>query len=128
MNIILDTHAFLWFVNGSEKLSQKAKEEILNPNNKKYLSYASIWEMGIKYSNKKLNFPVPYMEFLQKQLNDNGFEILYSNLQHIEKFIDLPHHHKDPFDRMILSQAIAENMQIVSVDGIFELYPVKIIW
>jgi PIN domain nuclease of toxin-antitoxin system len=101
---------------------------IESPDNEKFLSYASIWEMGIKYSNKKLKFPRPCMEFIRENMEANGFEILDVNLKHIDALLKLPFHHKDPFDRMIIAQSVTESMPVVTVDEFFPQYPIETLW
>jgi PIN domain nuclease of toxin-antitoxin system len=128
MNILLDTHAFLWFVWDDEQLSQTAKDTITDPNNRKLVSVASIWEIAIKVSLQKLDLGAPYLSFMQSQLAINLFEILPMRLDHGAEVSRLPFHHRDPFDRLMIAQAMWEQIPIVSADMAFDAYSVKRIW
>ena len=127
MSYLLDTQTFLQFLSGSEELSTKARKVIEDTNKLKYISIVSFWEIAIKLSLKKLELDVPYKELLIHAVK-NGFEILPLTFDHSACIISLEFHHKDPFDRMIISQAITENLQIITRDDKFERYPVSIIW
>ena len=127
MSYLLDTQTFLQFLSGSEELSTKARKVIEDTNKLKYISIVSFWEIAIKLSLKKLELDVPYKELLIQAVK-NGFEILPLTFDHSACIISLEFHHKDPFDRMIISQAITENLQIITRDDKFERYPVSIIW
>jgi len=128
MNILLDTHAFLWFVWDDAQLSQTAKDTITDPNNRKLVSVASIWEIAIKVSLQKLDLGMPYLSFMQSQLAINLFEILPMALEHGAEVSRLPFHHRDPFDRLMIAQAMWEQIPIVSADSAFDAYSVKRIW
>jgi PIN domain nuclease of toxin-antitoxin system len=127
MNILLDTHALIWFLEGDSQLSQTAKSEISNPDNTCFISQATLWEMAIKLSIGKLEMKNSYQD-LPRLMWENGIEILNIEFEHFEYIITLPFHHKDPFDRIIIAQSFIEKMPIVSIDGIFKDYPVTIIW
>jgi PIN domain nuclease of toxin-antitoxin system len=127
--IILDTQAFLYSINCPDKISIKALKYLDNTNYELYLSIASIWEMGIKSSIKKLKFEVSLKEIIQTSINETGLRILPIKPEHIYYIETLKFHHKDPFDRIILAQSILEEMPIVSNDGVFDNYnKVKRIW
>jgi len=128
MNILLDTHTFLWFISGSDELSEKARELIENENNRVYISAASLWEMAIKVSLQKLALSEPYETLIPEQLAINGVEILGITVAHTTKVTILPFHHRDPFDRLIIAQAMEEQWPIVSVDHVFDDYSVTRIW
>jgi PIN domain nuclease of toxin-antitoxin system len=128
MNILLDTHTFLWFVWDDAQLSQTAKDTITDPNNRKLVSVASIWEIAIKVSLQKLDLGMPYLSFMQSQLAINLFEILPMALEHGAEVSRLPFHHRDPFDRLMIAQAMWEQIPIVSADSAFDAYSVKRIW
>lgn len=128
MNLLLDTHVFIWEVLEPEKLSPTVINLIKNKDNKLLLSIASIWEMQIKIGINKLHFDEPLSKVVAKQREINEVEILPINLDHIWQLDQLPLHHKDPFDRMLIAQAITENIPILSIDNIFQKYPVTIIW
>ncbi|NJK75756.1 MAG: type II toxin-antitoxin system VapC family toxin [Oscillatoriales cyanobacterium RU_3_3] len=128
MRLLLDTHAFIWYTTDSLRLSTTARALIDNGDNDILLSAASVWEMAIKHSIGRLNFSRPFMEFIKQQLAINRIEILEISFDHIEVVASLPLHHRDPFDRMIISQSMAEQMPILSVDVIFDAYSIARIW
>ena len=126
MNLLLDTHIVLWFLNGDDKLSDNAKNEILNPDNHKFVSMTSFWEISIKLGLKKLFFDGGTKEVFEL-VEFCGFEILPIEKEHIMELETLPEHHKDPFDRLIIASAISENFTIVSADSNFPFYDVNLI-
>ena len=128
MRILLDTHTFIWFVTDSSRLSSTAKALIEDEYNEKLLSIASIWEMGIKHSIGKLTFELPFMTFVTSQLQQNSMEILNIRIEHLDVVANLPLHHRDPFDRLIISQAMVEQLPIVGVDKAFDSYAVRRLW
>ena len=128
MRLLLDTHAFLWWVDGGTRLSVRARRAIANPANECLVSVASAWEMAIKVSLGKLRLPAPPERFVADQLAANGFRLLASELHHVCGVADLPFHHRDPFDRLLVSQALAESLRIVSADPIFRKYGVTRLW
>ena len=127
-NLLLDTHALIWFLEGDKQLSTNSRDAILNPLNKKYISIASLWEIAIKISLKKLYFDGNTAEILNL-VEYNSIELLSILPKHISALELLPYHHRDPFDRILIATAMAENMHIVSVDEMFHAYNnLKIIW
>lgn len=127
MTILIDTHSLLWFLNGDKSLSQKAKEVILSTENLKYVSIASIWEIAVKMSLGKLNFPGG-LQALSKLIYDNGFELLPLEMNYFFELLNLKFIHKDPFDRILISQCTIENIPIVTNDQYIKKYKVKTIW
>jgi PIN domain nuclease of toxin-antitoxin system len=128
MNCLLDTHTFLWFLEGSENLSKKARASIENTENIKFISIASIWEVAIKLNLGKLQLDINLAE-LKEVIIKNNFEILPLDFEHIIGLSKLEDIHKDPFDRIINSQAIFEDYTILSKDANFSLYSrVKLLW
>ena len=128
MEFLLDTHSFLWFLQGNENLSVIAREKIENEANKLYLSIASIWEITIKLNLGKLKLDVS-LEDLKHEIYKNDIELLAIDFEHIIRLNQLENHHRDPFDRIIISQCIFENLTILSKDNNFLLYrEVKVIW
>lgn len=127
MNLLLNTHSFLWFAENSSELSKLAKSEIENMNNRCFLSIASLWELTIKLSLNKLELNQPF-DGIPALLNINNIEILPLEFKHLKQLFLLPFHHRDPFDRLILSQAISQDLVIVTKDGVFEKYTSNIIW
>jgi len=127
MKVLIDTHIFIWYVQNSEKLTNSVAKLINNGRNEILLSTVSIWEIAIKQSIGKLNLGVPYANFIREQMSLNKMELLPISLEHLEIVTSLPFHHRDPFDRLLIAQAIAEGIAIVSADSAFSLYPVQII-
>lgn len=134
MRLLLDTHAWLWFHLGDPQLSENAKQQILDPANLKFVSPASYWEISIKISLGKYVLNVPYAQFMHDSILGHGFQILDITARHTELVTTLPFpviggkEHRDPFDRLLISQAKAEGMGIVSDDGKFPAYGVAVIW
>ncbi|WP_375562500.1 type II toxin-antitoxin system VapC family toxin [Bernardetia sp. OM2101] len=121
MNILLDTHALIWFFEGDKKLSNKARKTIQEPKNTIFVSVVSFWEIVIKISIDKLEMDLS-MEELQKLVWENGIQILPIKIEHTFLLRNLPYFHKDPFDRLLFVQASSENMNLVSCDVIFDDY------
>lgn len=128
MDYLLDTHTFLWFINGDAQLSKKAKDAISDTDATKYISIASFWEIAIKLNLGKLSLQMPFSD-LHQQVTDNGFEILPITFSHTAELISLELLHRDPFDRIIIAQAICERLILISKDGNFEKYShLKMLW
>jgi PIN domain nuclease of toxin-antitoxin system len=128
MRLLLDTHAFLWFIMGSPNLSAGARALIEDGANERFLSAASLWEMAIKVSTGKLTLSAPFDVLITDQLGLNGIETLGIEVAHTSVVSTLPFHHRDPFDRLLVAQAIIEGMPIISVDAAFDSYAVKRLW
>ncbi len=128
MRLLLDTHTFIWYVTDNPRLSANVKRLIEDENNEKLVSIASIWEMAIKHSIGRLNFSLPFMEFVRQQLDVTNIGLLEINLNHIEVVASLPLHHRDPFDRLIIAQSMAEQIPVLSVDAIFDSYAIARLW
>jgi PIN domain nuclease of toxin-antitoxin system len=128
MKILLDTQAFLWFINDASELSRRAKKIFLDEENDLLLSLASVWEMAIKLSIGKLKLKQPLDKFIPAQLQENNITQLDITFRHVAKVASLPFHHRDPFDRLIISQALEENIPILSSDEAFDSYKVKRLW
>ena len=112
----------IWLDSQPEKLSQTALNLCQEENNELYLSMASVWEMQIKSQLGKLSFKISISEMVNTQQQDNDIQNLDIRLEHIYRLSELPHHHNDPFDRLLLSQALEENMPIISADTKFNQY------
>jgi PIN domain nuclease of toxin-antitoxin system len=110
-----------------EKLSRKVFNILSDDAHEIYLSIASIWEMGIKISLGKLKLGVDLQKFIQMQILDNGILLLPIKKEHIFPLVKVPFHHRDPFDRLIISQAQVEDLTILTADTIFKKYEVKLI-
>jgi len=127
MKLLLDTHAFLWFLAGDSLLSKKARTFIENPKNEKYISIAAFWEIAIKQSLGKLTLDVSFAE-LKSETTKNGFQILPITFDDTLRLTTLPFHHRDPFDRIIISQAMENDLTLLSCDSNFNLYDLKLVW
>ena len=128
MNLLLDTQAFLWWVQDAPALSARARAAITNSENDCLLSLASCWEMAIKLSLGKLKLPTSIDRFVPEQLALNGFGQLPIDFNHVVRLARLPWHHRDHFDRLLAAQALEEGVAVVSADQIFPRYGVKRIW
>ena len=131
MQYLIDTHVFLWFVSNAKELSKIAKNTIENGNNEIFISIASLWEISIKTALGKLTIKGDY-ESVIDDLNDNSIQILPINFAHTVEQNRLPFYHRDPFDRIIVSQTIIENMDLISDNAVFDDYlkgkSIKRIW
>jgi PIN domain nuclease of toxin-antitoxin system len=128
MNLLLDTHAFLWFWWDHPSLSAPAKGAICDAANRKLISPASSWEIAIKVSLKKLDLGAPYRGYIHMHMVRNHFELLQVTDEHLAGVVDLPFHHRDPFDRMLVAQSLYEGVPIVSADLQLDAYGVTRIW
>ncbi len=128
MRLLLDTHAFLWFILDDPKLSDKARGLIADPDNVVEISPASYWEIAIKISLKKYTLPESYETFMDRELKQNSFRILPIEPKHTAILTELPFHHRDPFDRLLIAQAKSENIPLVSTDAAMDAYPIKRLW
>jgi PIN domain nuclease of toxin-antitoxin system len=128
MRALLDTHALLWFVLGDARLSATATDFIQDLASTKLVSPASYWEIAIKISLGKYSLAEPYVDFMRRAVDGNGFEILHIDYRHTAALIDLPLHHRDPFDRLLVAQALVEDIPIVSSDPSLRAYAVRRLW
>ncbi|MGI8638337.1 MAG: type II toxin-antitoxin system VapC family toxin [Pyrinomonadaceae bacterium] len=128
MNLLSDTHAFIWSFSNTKKLPPTVAGEVKNPANQVFLSVASVWEMQIKIKLEKMVFNDTLENIITEQQTVNNIQILPVELSHALYLENLPLHHKDPFDRLLISQAIVENMTLVSADANFAKYQVKLLW
>ena len=127
MNILLDTNILIWFINGDTRLSSISKELIRNTKNNCFISIASIWEIAIKISLKKLELNDSFSR-IKELLLINQFQVLHIEFEHLTFLLNLNYFHKDPFDRIIISQAIVEHMPIITSDKCFDNYPINVIF
>jgi len=128
MKLLWDTHTFLWFISGNSMLSSTARSLIESQGAENTLSMASVWELAIKHSIGKLSLSQPFESLIPQQIAINGIEILPIKMEHVSEVANLTLHHKDPFDRLIIAQAIVEKIAIVSSDTLFDSYPVTRLW
>lgn len=127
MKTLLDTHTFLWAISNDPRLSRRAAQIFIGPSDL-WLSAASIWEILIKVSVGKLTLPKPVGPYLVKKLAENRIELLPMTLDHILKIEQLPTHHRDPFDRVLIAQCLEEGWPIITSDAVFRKYPIRVIW
>lgn len=127
MDLLLDTCVFIWWDSGGS-LSAKAVAALAEPVNRLYLSHASLWEMQLKHDKGKLNLRRPLPELIRDQASQNGLGLLAIEPDDIFALGRLPSHHADPFDRLIIAQAMRRGMTIVTHDGEFRRYGVPVFW
>jgi len=128
MKLLLDTHSFLWFIDGNPRLSHPARQMIEDLTNERWLSIASLWELAIKHSMGRLTFAQPFATLIPAQLQRNSMQMLDITLTHLDHVTTLPFHHRDPFDRLLIAQALADDLPIISVDDAFDAYGITRIW
>jgi PIN domain nuclease of toxin-antitoxin system len=128
VKLLLDTHTFLWWVAASKELSRKARSAIGSGRNECYVSVASGWEIAIKVSLGKLRIEGALDRFLPEQLAVNGFQALPIELKHAARVATLPFHHRDPFDRLLVAQALEEELGVVTANAVCAKYGVKRVW
>jgi PIN domain nuclease of toxin-antitoxin system len=127
LKVVLDTHIFLWSISEAHRLSSRVAEVIEDPANELLVSIASMWEIAIKVGIGKFVMPVPLAPYLQRQLVRHGLGVLPIQFSHLARLEQLPHHHRDPFDRLLVAQCIEEDAALITVDSRLQLYPVRII-
>jgi len=128
MKIILDTHIFLWLITDNDRLSDKSKHAFTNSDNELFFSIASYWEICIKISIGKLKLSKNWDKIIKDELMVNSVKLLPISTEHCLQITQLPFHHRDPFDRIIISQAIIEQMHIMTINSYFSQYEVNIVW
>lgn len=128
MRLLLDTHAFLWWIGDAAELSKRARKAIGTSENHCLLSFASCWELAIKLSLGKLTLSGSLERFIPEHMTRNGFTHMAIEFRHIARVSTLAFHHRDPFDRLLAAQAIEEDLPIISADPIFQKYGIKRIW
>jgi PIN domain nuclease of toxin-antitoxin system len=127
MDLLLDTHSLIWFLNGDEKLSISVKIAIEDPNNSKIVSIASIWEIAIKISLGKFRFPKGFKHFLD-MVEDNGFELLPITFEHALALSTLEFIHRDQFDRLLIAQCKVDKLILATKDDNIKQYHIHTIW
>lgn len=128
MKLLLDTHTFIWFVYNAPELPDKTRELLEDDSTELNLSLASVWEMAIKVSIGKLQLAEKVTDLVTNQMTKDEIELLSITLPHLDLIETLPLHHKDPFDRLLITQSQVENIAIVSIDAAFDSYGVNRIW
>ena len=127
MKLLLDTHIFIWWVDEPEKLSAAAISALEDEANELLLSVASVWEMQIKIQLGQLKLSLPLKELVKNQQETNDLTVLPVTLTHVSALDALAFHHKDPFDRLLIAQSIAEDLTLVTADSHFSAYSVKLL-
>ena len=128
MRLLLDTQAFLWFVTDDPRLSTPARAAIEDGGNERILSVASVWEMAIKHGIGKLSFTDPFPDFVLNETASNSIRLRPILTAHAIAVASLPLHHRDPFDRLIIAQAVVEGFTVVSSDAAFDPYGTRRLW
>jgi len=128
VRLLLDTHAFLWFIGGDTALSPYARQLIEDRTNERLLSIASFWEMAIKASLGRLTLTLSFADLVAEHVHGNVIELFEILPPHLDVLTTLPFYHKDPFDRMLIAQSQAENMPILSRDSAFDDYAIRRLW
>lgn len=128
MKLLLDTHTLLWMFAAPEKLGDQATTLLTDADNTLRVSSASLWEIGIKVSIGKLHIGKNWARQLANCMSQQGIELIPITLAHCERLSLLPHHHKDPFDRLIIAQTIIEKLTLISCDRQLDAYAIKRLW
>lgn len=128
MRLLLDTHAFLWWVADDARLPRRARRAIADGSNEVLFSAVSAWEIVLKAALGRLELPDPPDRFLPAQIEANAFSVLPLHLAHALAVHGLPRHHRDPFDRLLVAQAVAERMPLISGDRRLGRYRVRLVW
>jgi PIN domain nuclease of toxin-antitoxin system len=126
--VLADTHSFLWFITEDSRLTLTARQALLPGNRQVLLSVASLWEIAIKVRIGRLPIPEPLDEFIPEQLARNAIHLLPISAAHTFEVARLDLHHRDPFDRLIVAQAVHEDIPVISADVVFDRYPVTRLW
>lgn len=128
MRVLIDTHAFIWFISGNPALPLGVRQLIADLDHEVYISIASLWEIAIKSSLGKLTLHEPFESLITEQLALNEIIILPIQIQDLTLVSTMTFHHRDPFDRLIIAQALAHSLAIVTKDEWFASYDVETIW
>ena len=128
MRLILDTHTLIWSVDDPSKVSSAAMTAMTDPANERFISAATIWELAIKVGQGKLTLSLPYREWIERAIDDLDLAILPITVKYGERQAQLPDHHRDPFDRLIVAQALVDQFRVVSIDAQLDAYGIDRIW
>lgn len=126
-SFLLDTHTFIWYFDEDKRLSRVADAAIRNGENRIYFSMASLWEIAIKTGIGKLDLKLSIREIVDFCF-ENNVSFLPISIPHVATYMQLPLHHRDPFDRMLIAQATANNLTLISKDSQFEQYFISLLW
>ena len=128
MKVLLDTHTFLWSLLNDHRLTPKAKQVLTSNEHELVFSLASLWEIAIKIKTGKLNTIGSSVAYIRDEMDAYGMHLLPIRYEHVLQLESLPHHHGDPFDRLLIAQALTESLPILSADRIFASYGIKLVW
>ena len=128
MKVLLDTHTLLWSVDDPSKVSAAAMGAMQDPANERLLSAATIWELAIKVGQGKIALSMPFRQWMEKAITDLKLGVLPLTVEYAERLTTLPAHHKDPFDRLIIAQAMIDGISVIGTDAAFDTYGVTRIW
>ena len=128
MRLLLDSHVVIWSVEQDHLLSPAAHAAITDPNNDLLLSAATIWEIAIKVGSGKMSLSLPYRQWMDRAIADLGLTTLPITIEYADTQAGLPHHHRDPFDRLLVAQTLVEGIAVVSADAAFDPYGVTRLW
>jgi PIN domain nuclease of toxin-antitoxin system len=128
MRVLVDTHTFLWALLKDHRLSTRAKQVLISGENELVFSLVSLWEIAVKMKIGKLNTVGSSVTYIRDEMAEYGMELLPIRYEHILELERLPLHHSEPFDRLLIAQAVAESLPILTHDEKLPLYPVKLIW
>ena len=128
MKLLLDTHTLIWAVDDPSKLGPQAVTALQDPANDLLLSAATIWEIAIKVGLGKLSLSMPYRQWMNQAITDLGMTVLPITVEYADVQVNLPKHHGDPFDRLLVAQSQVENIHLVSADPVFDQYGINRLW
>jgi len=128
VRLLLDTAPFLWWITDNDRLSERARELLGDADNEVWFSAVSSWELVIKAALGRVRLPEKAERFIPKHLAINGFQILPIHLRHTLRVAGLPDHHRDPFDRLLVAQALVEGLTLLSTDRQFSRYAAPVVW
>jgi PIN domain nuclease of toxin-antitoxin system len=126
MKVLIDTHVLLWGLQDEPKLSDRVRT--LLPKAEVWISVASLWEIIAKVQVGKLKLPTPVRDYITLKLRENGVSVLPLTFDHVRRLEELPLHHRDPFDRILIAQSLEENLPLITADSLFKNYAVRLIW
>ena len=128
MRLLLDSHTLVWAVDSPTKLGSRAKAMLEDASNELLVSAATIWEVAIKVGLGKLALSMPYRQWMWQAIRDTGASVLPITVEYADVQASLPRHHGDPFDRLLVAQAVVEQLALVSSDAVFESYGIQRVW
>ncbi len=128
MKVLIDTHALLWLITDDDRLSKNARQIFLSSESRLFFSAASLWEICIKMSLGKISLKNGWFQTIQKEMEINTIQWLPIEMTHCAEVAEMPFHHRDPFDRMLIAQAIVEDLQLLSRDRRISDYAIERIW